>query len=100
MMQSVIFRGCRRCCGDLTIQADGPDVYYSCIQCGYYVYLDATGKQIVHHPTDTDNPISRPTLPTFATAQRDPSARKSRRRTLYPEEYRIPQSKKKAPGPT
>ncbi len=37
-MSSIIFKGCRRCAGDLYLEEDTDGEYLTCLRCGYVTY--------------------------------------------------------------
>jgi ribosomal protein S27AE len=52
----VITKGCPRCSGDLAFVSDIDDVYYSCVQCGFVQYPDASGAPQPLRPVIAEQP--------------------------------------------
>ncbi len=51
-MSSIIFKACRRCAGDLYLEADKDGEYLSCIRCGYVTYPQNELKRTAMFPEE------------------------------------------------
>ncbi len=51
-MSSIIFKACRRCAGDLYLEADTDGEYLTCIRCGYVTYPQSELKRTAMFPEE------------------------------------------------
>ncbi len=53
LVSSIIFKACRRCAGDLYLEADTDGEYLTCIRCGYVTYPQNELKRTAMFPEET-----------------------------------------------